>query len=182
MAIPYNPLLSVEVYKTGQNPFDNVTNEVKNDESQVTRALSEIFNQIVKQPVVRGIQFVRDAARLVLKVPVRAIVKPIFQEKNWQELERAKVNAKLTGYSFVQFVSVPAKFAVALTALTMTAFSYQKAKKLLDYSEGWRLHLDGRAAQLEALKEQGAKKIPNKGEFQKYRAWLYTFDPKLCLA
>jgi hypothetical protein len=182
MAIPYNPLLSVEVYKTGQNPFENEPVASTNEVNQVKRAISDIFDQTVKQPVIRGVQFVRDAARLVFKVPVRAIVKPIFQEKNWQELERAKVNAKLTGYSFVQFVSVPAKFAVAFAALTMSAFSAQRAKKMLDYSEGWKLHLDGRAAQLEALKEQGAKKITDKVEFEKYRIWLYNLDPKKCLA
>lgn len=73
-------------------------------------------------------------------------------------MERAKVNVKLTGYAFVQLVSVPGKFIVALAALSAGPFSNEKAQWLLDKSVNWTIHLDGRASQLEALKEEEVKK------------------------
>lgn len=180
MSIPYNNNLRLESYQSNPNWCQDLHAPSLNNGNQVKRALNEFFEQISKQPVVRSVQFIRDVARLVLKVPIRAIAKPIFLAKNWQERERATVNVKLTGYAFVQLASVPAKFMVALIAIATSAFSQDRAKWLLDASEGWTLHLDGCASQLEALKEEGAKKAQNRLEFDQYRTWLYKIDPKLC--
>ena len=180
MSIPYNPQLSLETYHSNTNWYQSLpAPSLLNSENQVTRAVNELFAQAFKQSFVRE-QFLRDTARLVLKVPIRAIVKPIFLEKNWQERERAKVNAKLTGYSFVQLASVPVKFSVALIALMTAAASQERAKKVLDASEKWTTHLDGRCSQLEALKEEGAKKAQSWDEFVQYRTWLFNIDPRLC--
>lgn len=180
MSIPYNDNLSLSTFYANPNWYQSLPAPSSKNENQTIRAVGELFVHASKQPVVRSVQFIRDAARLVLKVPIRAIVKPIFLEKNWQERERAKVNVKLTGYAFVQLASVPAKFLVALIALGISAFSQERAKRLLDASEEWTAHLDGRASQLEALKEEGAKKAQSRHEFDQYRTWLYNIDPKLC--
>lgn len=180
MSIPYNPNLSLDsCYK---NSFAGILSHEPSlyQGSQVKRAAKEAIANLFKEPVVRGVQLLRDAARLVLKVPIRAIFNPIFLEKNWRELERAKVNAKLTGYAFIQLASVPVKFAVALAALTACAFSQETAKRWLDGSYKWTAHFDGRASQLEALKEEGAKKSKSREEFETYKAWLYRFDPSVC--
>jgi hypothetical protein len=180
MSIPYNTNLSLSIYHSRPDWYQSVqVSPLKND-SQVKRAADELLSHTFKQPLVRSVQFIRDAARLVLKVPIRAIAMPIFLEKNWRERERAAVNAKLTGYAFVQLVSIPAKFMVTLVVLATVTFSQESAKGLLDISEGWTTHLDGRASQLEALKEEGAKKAQSRDEFNHYRSWLYRIDPKLC--
>jgi hypothetical protein len=120
----------------------------------------------------------------VLKVPIRAIMTPIVLPKNWKERERSKINAKLTGYSFVQLLLVPVKFLVAIAAISASAISCKRAEQwLLDKSEGWTTyttHLDGRASQLEALKEEGIKKSNTREEYAQYREWLYNIDSKLC--
>lgn len=180
MSIPYNDCLRLDQYLSNPNWYEDLQEPSKDEESQSQRAKGELYANAVEQPKVRTIQWIRDTLRLVLKVPVRAIATPIFLEKNWQERERAKVNAKLTGYAFVQLLSVPVKFVVALIALGISAFSQEKAKWLLDQSEEWTLHIDGRTSQLEALKEEGAKKCQTRKEFDEYRDWLYQIDPKLC--
>ena len=101
--------------------------------------------------------------------------------KNWKAREHAKINATLTAYSFVQLLFVPAKFIVALTALATSAVSWKKAKYLLDKSENWSTHLNGCAAQLEALKEEGLKNASTQKEYNTYKEWIYSIDPKLCL-
>lgn len=180
MSIPYNENLSLNSFRSHPSWHQNAQIPSLKSKNQVSRAVDELLAHAFKQPAVRSIQFIRDAARLVLKVPIRAIAKPIFLEKNWQERERATVNAKLTGYAFVQLASVPAKFMVALIALAASALSQERAKQLLDTSEEWTIYLDGRTSQLEALKEEGAKKAQSQLEFNIYRIWLYSIDPKLC--
>lgn len=117
----------------------------------------------------------------MLKVPIRSVWTPIILSKNWRELERTKINIKLTGYSLVQLISVAFKAVIALVALVVSiVFSKDGANWLLNKSEGWTAHLDGRAAQLEALKEVGAKNAPDRNQYDAYKQWLYAIDPKLC--
>ncbi len=179
MSIPYNDNLKIDNYQTNLTWYLGLQAPLTKSDSQAKRALGELY---YNQSVVRFVQFIRDTARLLLKVPYRAIATPIILEKNWQERERAKVNVKLTGYAFVQLVYVPVKFIVALVALGISARSQENAKWLLDTNEEWTAYLDGRASQLEALKEEGAKtvKAENRDEFEAYRRWLYSIDPKLC--
>lgn len=176
MAIPYHDNL-----QWGKH-LEALTwhSELPADGSQVRRAANDLFAQTVKQPVVRSVQFVRDAARVVLKVPIRSLYTPIILPKNWKQRERATINVKLAGYSFVQLLSVPAKFLVALTALALSALSAKGAEYLLGKSQRWTTHLDGRAAQLEALKEEGRKHASTREEYEVYRTWLYGIDPQLC--
>lgn len=184
MSIPYNDKLQWSTYTSDpnwyKNQFEAATAPSVNSRSIAKRAATEVLTQLFKQSVVRGIQFIRDGARLVLKVPIRAVWTPIILPKNWRELERTKINVKLTGYSLVQLVSVPVKSVIALAALIVSAVSKNRAKWLLNKSEGWTSHLDGRASQLEALKEVGAKKAPDRNQYDAYKQWLYGVDPKLC--
>jgi hypothetical protein len=180
MSIPYNNNLRLCIYQSNPTCFEHRPKPVQESENQVKRAVSAIFVNAVQQPFVRGVQFIRDVLRLILKVPIRAVANAIFLEKNWQEKERAQINAKLTGYAFVQLVSVPAKFAVSLVALGVATGSKKNAKWILDTSEEWTAHLDGRASQLEALKEEGAKKSESRADYEAYRAWLYHIDAKDC--
>jgi hypothetical protein len=180
MSIPYNENLGLSTYRSNPNWYQDLETPSCKTKGQLIRALVELYSNVSNQPAERSVQFIRDTARLVLKVPIRAIAKPIIFEKNWKERERAKVNVKLTGYSFVQLVFVPAKFMVALSALATLTVSKNIAKGLLDTSEEWTIYLDGRASQLEALKEEGAKKTKSRLEFDQYRTWLYNIDPKLC--
>ncbi len=150
-------------------------------QSQKVRAKQELTRKAISQIFSRSVQFIRDAARLVLKVPVRSIWTPIILPKNWKQRERAKINAKLAGYSFVQLVILPAKFAVALVALALCKVDSKRAKLWLDESEEVTAYLDGRASQLEALKEEGRVKAQNFADFEKYRTRLYKLDPKVCV-
>lgn len=180
MSIPYNNCLRLDQYLSNPDWYEDLQDLSMKEESQTERAAGELFANAFEQPIVRTIQLVRDTLRLILKVPIRALATPIFLEKNWQERERAKVNAKLTGYAFVQLLSVPVKFLCALIALGISIVFLEKAKWLLDKSEEWTAHIDGRMSQLEALKEEGAKKCQSREEFNAYRDWLYGIDPKLC--
>lgn len=184
MSIPHHDNLNWDIYKSNpdwhKSSSGAVPEKLNNSEFKVRRAVDEVFVQGVKQPVVRGVQFIRDALRLVLKVPVRATWTPIVLEKNWKERQRSLINAKLTGYSFVQLVSVPAKFFVAIAAIMTSAISQKGAQSLLDRSDRYTAHLDGRASQLEALKEEGVKKAATRIEYEQYKAWLYQIDSKLC--
>jgi hypothetical protein len=181
MAIPYNDNLQWNTYISDSNWYKNqleATTAPSVDSGSVAkRAATEALTQIFKKSVVRGIQFIRDGARLVLKVPIRSIWTPIILPKNWRELERTKINVKLTGYSLVQLISV---LVTALAALVVSAVSKNGANWLLNKSEDWAAHLDGRASQLEALKEVGAKKAPDRQHYDAYKQWLYDIDPKLC--
>lgn len=76
--------------------------------------------------------------------------------------------------------TVPAKFAVALTALALSAVSAKRASQLLNAIDTCTSTLDGRASQLEALKEEGVVNATSKEELAAYRNWLYSLDPKLC--
>ncbi len=182
MSIPYNDNLKWDAYQSKSEWYKGLPEWTPSTdhESQLIRAANELFAQTFKQPVVRGVQCIRDAARLVLKVPIRSMLTPVWKSENWKQRERAKINAKLAGYSLVQLVSVPAKFLVALAALATSAISYQKAKRLLDKSERWTAHLDGRASQLEALKEEGRLNAKTREEYNAYKQRLYNIDPKLC--
>lgn len=186
MSIPYNDNLSWASFTGSSNwhigPSEPTLPPLI-DRGNPRIRVNEYFVQCIKKTFVpgRGVQFIRDTARLVLKVPIRSIWTPIVLPKNWRELERSKINAKLTGYSFVQLISVPVKFLVALVALATSAISWKKAHCLLDKSEGWTAHLDGRASQLEALKEVGGKKATDRNEYDQYKKWLYSIDPKLCV-
>lgn len=184
MAIPYNDNLRWDTYlshpdwhKTQPEPTQLPE---KCLDSQSTRAIKELFRQTFKQPFTRGVQCLRDAARLVLKVPFRSLKTPVFLKKNWKQRERAKINAKLAGYSFLHLLSVPVKFCVALAALAISAVSFDAARKTLDKSESWGAYLDGRASQLEALKEEGRQNAQTREEYARYKEWLYGIDPSLC--
>ncbi len=184
MSIPYSDNLQWSSYTSNSNWYQSL-NEVTiassvNSDNTAKRAATEVLTQIFKETVVRGIQFIRDGARLVLKVPIRSIWTPIILKKNWRELERTKINVKLTGYSFIQFISVPVKTVTALAALVVSAVSRNGANWLLNKNEGCTAYLDGKASQLEALKEVGAKKAPDRNQYDAYKKWLYEIDPKLC--
>lgn len=184
MSIPHNDNLKWAVYASTPDWHKSSTETAPENltevEFKVQRAVNELFAQGLKQPVVRGIQFIRDTLRLVLKVPFRATLTPIWLEKNWKERQRSLINAKLTGYAFVQLLSVPAKFLVAIAAILTSAISQKNAQWLLDQSDSYTAHLDGRASQLEALKEEGIKNAPTRIEYKQYKTWLYQIDPKLC--
>lgn len=184
MSIPFNDNLLWKTYCTNPDRYKSqqisLPSSSIDGESQAKRAGEELLTQVFQQSVVRGIQFIRDAARLVLKVPIRSIWTPIILEKNWKQLERAKINTKLTGYALLQLVSVPVKLIVALAALVTSAVSQNRAKWLLDSTEEWTTFLDGRASQLEALKEEGGKNALTREEYNAYKNWLYSIDPKLC--
>lgn len=184
MAIPYNDNLKWGRDIANPNWFNDqsvvLNRSLINNENLCIRSMNELFAQAIPQPFARSVQLIRDGLRLVLKVPIRAIRTPIVLSKNWKELERAKINAKLTGYSFIQLFSVPIKFLVAFLALVTSAVSFAKAKWLLDKSEGWTAYLDGRASQLEALKEEAGKFSENRQQYDQYKTWLYTIEPKLC--
>jgi len=180
MSIPYNDNLVWSSYRSNPDWYKSLPEPSNNHQNQLERAVNQLFEQTVKQPIARGIQFIRDSARLVLKVPIRSTLTPIVLEKNWKQRERAKINAKLTGYSFVQLLSVPVKFLIALSALATAGISQKRAKWLLDKSTDWTAHLDGGASQLEALKEEGRANAKTRDEFNQYKNWLYSIDPKFC--
>jgi len=184
MSIPYNDNLQWSTYTSNPNwhetPFEATAAPSADSNSMAKRAATEALTQTFIESVVRVIQFTRDGARLALKVPVRSVLTPIILPKNWRELERTKINVKLTGYSLVQLISVPVKSVNALAALVASAVSKNGANWLLNQSESWTAHLDGRASQLEALKEVGAKGAPDRDQYDAYKQWLYGIDPKLC--
>lgn len=160
MSIPYNDNLKWDSYRS--DPHRNDWN-------------NNVSNQEPTEPKNRAIQFGQDLARLVLKVPLRAVfVTPVFLPKNWGERERCTINAKLAGYSFVQMLLVPVKFMVAIAAILTSAVSCKNASQWLN---NYSAYLDGRASQLEALKEEGVKKATTRKEFDQYKEWLYEIDP-----
>lgn len=180
MSIPFNDNLKLETFNENPNWHLGLTAPLPEYESQQSRALEELSDTVFHESLKRSEQFIRDLARLVLKVPIRSIATPIILEKNWQERERAKVNAKLAGYSFIHLLFVPAKFIVALAAIASSKFSNEIPKQLIDATEDWSAYLDGRASQLEALKEEGVKKANTSEDLEAYRSKLYKIDPRLC--
>ncbi len=182
MSIPYN-ITGLNIGNFRSPDRDAFLRDIENPshptEDQVVRAKGMLYDLAFGRPF-RSVQLLQDFARLALKVPVRSL-KPIFFENSWQEKERATVNLKLVGYAFVQLSAVPVKFAVALVALQIAKSDQKKAQQFLDACEQWTAHYDGRASQLEALKEQGAKKAKDREEFEAYRAWLYGIKPEYCL-
>lgn len=156
MSIPYNDNLKWDSYINDPN---------RDDWTRQDRT----------EPKNRAIQFVQDLARLVLKVPFRAVfVTPVFYEENWGERERCTINAKLTGYSFVQMLLVPVKFMVAIATILTSSICCEGASQSLN---NYSLYLDGRASQLEALKEEGVKRAATREEFDQYKEWLYAIAP-----
>ena len=185
MSIPFNNNLLWNIYSKTPDWHKNKSIEISTPlelfDNKVSYAAKEVFIKTPKQFVSRGIQFIRDAARLILKEPFRSIWTPVVLPKNWGQRERVAINGKLAGYAFIQLVFVPVKFLVALTAIALSAISCNRAKSFLDKSESWTQDLDGRSSRLEALKEVGVKKINNQSDYIKYKNWLYNIDPKLCL-
>ena len=184
-SIAFNANLLWDNYRDNPNwhtdmPVPKSIPSIDSKKVMMRRALKEVFVKTFKQSFARSIQVIRDVARLVLKVPVRSILTPIILPRNWKERRRVAVNIKLTGYAIVQLLSVPAKFLVAVTALATSAISFKKAKQLLDKSDQWTINVDGRAAQLEALKEVGRNEAETREEFNKYKEWLYSIKPGLC--
>jgi hypothetical protein len=185
MAIPFNDNLKWENYNStpdwDKKPLTSepVVTSIDSNK-QVKATLNELFEQTLKQPPIRGVQFIRDGARLVLKVPIRSICTPIVLSKNWKQRERAKINAKLTGYSLIQLISIPIKLIEALIFLITLVFSRKKANGLLNKSKYWTANIDGRTSQLEALKTMGKKNTSNKKNYKEYKDWLYNIDPILC--
>lgn len=198
MSLPYaKNQLNLDNYLSNTTPVwpEKVASDTDN---LVKRVANEFFAQTFKQPFVRSIQFIRDSARLILKVPIRTLItEPFFKKQNWGSRERAKINAKLVGYSFIQMISVPVKILIAILAIFTLAIGWTSATKmLLDKSDSYSKYLDGRASQLEALKMEGCKK--NEKYFKKltrhnkekskltfkifcdYKNWLYQFNPILC--
>lgn len=182
MAIPYNDQLQWSVYSSNPEWHKNAIITPPSASKNISeQAMLDLLTHIFIESVVRTIQFLRDGARLVLKVPVRSALKPIILSKNWRELERTKINVKLTGYAFVQLVFVPIKSVSSLAAYIVAAVSKKGARWLIHKNKKWTAHIDGRASQLEALKEVGAKNAADKEQYKAYRKWLYKIDPKLCV-
>lgn len=205
MSIPYSDKIKWDAYQNDQF-IDNRGNAVPVGSKQdlFNRAVKEVFVCSISQLKTRSVQFVRDALRLVLKVPIRAVKTPFIFKKYWKQCENAKINAKLTGYSFVHLLYVPVKFAVALAALATLSVSAAKAQWLLDKCDEGSAYLDGRASQLEALKEEGLKNATMKQPildkdskpetpeeevlrydderalYNSYKQWLYRIDPRMC--
>ncbi len=180
MAIPFNNNLTWKNYAIYPDWHASLTEPMGGTENQVNKSAKGIFKHIGNQFGARGVQFIRDGARLVLKVPVRSLLTPIFLPKNWKQRERAKINAKLAGHAFVQLLIVPAKFLIALTTLVKLGVFFKKSNELLDRLEQQTDRLDGRASQLEALKEVGRIHAKDRQEYNGYKKWLYRIDPKLC--
>lgn len=181
MSIPYHDYLSLNTYRSNPCWYKSLTaQESNNNTSPAKQAVTEVLTTAFKEPIVRGVQLIRDMARLIFKVPIRAIRTPVILEKNWRERERAGVNAKLAGYAIIQLFSLPGKFIVALAALAASSLSENHTKSLLGLNKKWTAYFDGRASQLEALKEEGAKQAQDKKEFNEYKAWLYGIDPQFC--
>jgi hypothetical protein len=177
MAIPFNNALLWDNYIAKPQWTAPQEDAAPSDrKAEVKRAVHEISIGTITQAGKRGVQFIRDALRIGLKVPIRLIKNP----KKWDVRENAKINMKLAGYAFVQLLSVPVKFVVAFAALATLVFSLKHGKSMLDSSADWTARMDGRASQLEALKEQGLKRAANKEEYEAYKTWIYSIDPKLC--
>ncbi|MCE5295199.1 MAG: hypothetical protein LLF94_11390 [Chlamydiales bacterium] len=168
MATPYADNLKWNVYQTNPDWHQKMAKPVpKPSDRPVEQAVREVFTQAFKEPVVQGVQFVRDLARLVIKVPIRLI-----RSQSWQAKENAVINAKLAGYSLVRFAFVPVKLIFTISALFTSTFD----KRAHDVTTV----LNGRASQLEALKEEGLKNATSKLEYLYYKSWVYTINPELC--
>lgn len=148
-------------------------------EGQAKRAVTDVFHQAIYESLKRSVLFVRHGLRTVLKTPIR-LIKATGKETLWWQKERASINAKLALYSFVQMISVPAKFLVALAALAISPFSGRNAEWLQDWSESWTENIDGRMSKLEALKEEGIVNAKTKDEYNAYKKWVQGKNALLC--
>lgn len=183
MSIPYSENLSWSNFNDDRYWYLTLADQSAENkqEYQGKRAMDDICDQVVNQLANRAEQFLRDAARLIIKTPFRCIYKPIVEKCIWRQYERTGINGKLALYSFVQLISVPAKFMVALTAISISSLSERTAKWLLDKSENWTKHIDGRGSKLEALKEEGLKNAQSKKAFYAYKRWIEQISSQLCL-
>jgi hypothetical protein len=184
MSIPYSDNIRWNSYTNTPNwytkvpvPTQNMMPENKNSVQQIVH---KIFIDTFKELYTRGVQCLRDSARLILKEPIRSVWTPIILSKNWKQRERVVVNAQLVGCSFVQLVYVPTKALMAIAALATLTVSREKALQLLDISESWSANLDGCASRLEALKTEGRGNAQNQEAYHEYKEWLFKIDAKLC--
>ena len=104
MAIPYNKCLDWgkqgdKVSISGQYKTPAYEDSSK---GQLKRAVHALFIETVTQLGVRSLQFTRDLARLILKVPIRSVITPIILPKNWPERRRVVLNIQLTGNSLLR--------------------------------------------------------------------------------
>lgn len=180
MATPYSGILRWNTFKSTDNSYWHTYTEPQRIEEepsgQTNRAAIDAVNQVVIELIARGVQCIRDTARLVLKTPIRLI----FERCHWKQLERASINGKMAFYSAVQLVSVPPKFLAALSALCISPFSQRKAKWIQDKSESWTRNIDGRMSKLEAQKEEGLKNASCKKEFLAYKKWVERIPAHRC--
>jgi len=144
--------------------------------SSADLVIQNMATQIFKEFPARCEQFVRDAARLLLKTPVRCIYRPIVEGCIWRQRERTIINGKLTFYSFVQLASIPGNFLAFLMAFGTPPFAWEKEELLQDLDASWTQDIDERRAKLEALKEEGLKHAAEETEFLAYENWIRKID------
>ena len=139
MATPYADNLKWAVYQTNPNWHLNMAKFIpKPIKRPAEQAVYEVFIQTFKEPIVQGVQFVRDLARLVIKVPIRLI-----RSRDWQVCENAAINAKLAGYSFVRFAFVPVKLILAISAIFASSVAKSSGRFILDTSAHASTMLNG---------------------------------------
>jgi hypothetical protein len=174
MAVAYPDIFRWNNFK--QSPETRV---IKTDEpkkvSSSDRSIREMSNLVFKEARVRGEQFVRDAARLMIKTPPRFVYRSIVEKCLWKQRERAIVNGKMTLYSFVQFGSLPVKFVLELVVWSLP--SWKKNEELQNASIHWTQDIDVRRAKLEALKEEGLKHATQEPEYLAYEQWIRQLTP-----
>lgn len=181
MAIPYNDNLSLQMFYQNPNWYEKIeTLPLTVNQSIFKQTIAEVLNLSYRPPF-RSVQFLKDLARLIFKVPIRAIATPVFLKQNWKERKRALVNVKLPCYALAQLALMPVKFLFALMALGISGPFPKKARWILEKSKQWTVWLDGRSSQLEALKEEGIKKTKNRQEYYNYFTWLYKIEPSFCI-
>ena len=178
MSVPYSDAYSwgnfkkpPEVVKVEKNSPGNVLKA-----SPADLAIQDIATQIFKELPARCEQFVRDAARLILKTPVRCIYRPIVEGCIWRQRERAIINGKLTFYSLVQLGSIPGNFLASLIAFVSPPYAWEKVVLVQDLNASWTQDIDERRAKLEALKEEGLKHATEEAEFLAYESWIRQID------
>lgn len=145
------------------------------------RAFQNLNQQAFVQPISRSLQFTSRAATLAFVTPVQSVVEPIFLKENWKQRERARIDAALTKYTFIQLACTSLKLIVALVALGICLISGSAAKVLLDKSDKFIKNLDGKMAKFEALKKEGLINSQTKEEYEAYKKWIGDIDPILCL-
>lgn len=178
MSVPYSDSYSwgnfkktSEAVKVEKNPLANVSKA-----SPADLAIQDVAVQIFKEFPARCEQFVRDAARLIIKTPIRCIYRPIVEGCIWRQRERAIINGKLTFYSFVQLGSIPGKFLASLIAFLNPPFAWKKVELVQDLHANLNQDIDERRAKLEALKEEGLKHAGEEAEFLAYESWIRQIE------